>query len=343
MRRTRHPEFVAYLRDQQASERCRRAVAAWQADDRPFVAHAYSLQWTYKGAQAFVAALADLFRAYNRVLWEDFDYCGQCVGGCCVLNATRVQAFDLIALALLGESLPTLAEGIEISPRDCIYRTARGCAWPATWRPVKCWCFYCLGGGHLALSDSPSGQLGALTGALREVVREHLPPPLRSYQAQQSQPLVAHLDDPVRFASALDRALNEVFVAPFSARYPEAQVEAQSTRTASDSATAGPEEAPDAPSPEEEVLAFIARTVGQLSDSPSIELLADLEQLEWIAAGHPADGQRLLNEMYQRYAADPPTEDDAQAALWRQTRDCVAYLRDRWTQFVPGSSRGDVR
>lgn len=337
MRRTRHPEFSAYLRDQEASQRCQLAVADWRRDGQPIAADAYSLRWTYQAAQSFVGSLSRLFQAYNRVLWEDFSYCGQCIGGCCVLNATRVQAFDLIALALMGESLPTLAEDVEISPHDCIYRTAAGCAWPVGWRPVKCWCFYCLGGGRLALSDSPGGQHAALVRALSQVVRERLPMPLRRYQARQARPLVAHLDDPVQFADALDRALLEVFVAPFSARYPEAAVETPRTRTASPEA--GPEGAEDTPSPQEEALALIARAVEQISDSPSIELLADLEQLEWIAVGHPADGERLLDEMYQRYAAGPDADDDA---LWRQTRDCVAYLRDRWAQFIPGSGRGSV-
>ena len=121
MRLSRHPEYTQYLQDRETARRCRQAVMEWRADSKPILVDKYEYCWTYERALNFVRSLVRLFRAYNRVLWEEFPYCQACGGGCCVLDASHVGPFDGIALALLDLPLPSLPEGISARERECIY------------------------------------------------------------------------------------------------------------------------------------------------------------------------------------------------------------------------------
>ena len=167
-----------------------------------------------------------------------------------------------------------------------------------------------------------------LATALKGVVLEGLPEELRHYEMARGESLIAHLDDPTAFAHALDDALFEVLVGPLHARYPlldELQAE--------ESAGQG-----DAPSMEEDVLAFVAQAMEQLFASPAPDaaelgvpidqLLADLELLEWIVVGQPSNQVQLLTEMRARYAALPAPGGREQPALERQLLDQVAALLD---------------
>jgi hypothetical protein len=323
-----------HMQDAETVRRCWQAVAAWRANGEQIVAEACSLRWTYERAQAFARSLARLFHEYNHVLWERFPYCRRCVGGCCVLDATHVGTFDAIALALLDRAMPTLPGEIETTARGCIYLTAHGCAWPAEWRPIKCWSFYCLGGGW---ESSPSSveRYSAVTGELERVVLGLLPDELRRYEVAYNDSLVAYLGDPLDFAEALGDALFEVFVAPFYDRYPAIAGEPSSARLKGQDAQGSVRSdiVPD-------VLAFVSEAVEQACQ-PSLpvlegvevaveQLLADLELLEWIVLGLPEHGARLLEEIHLRYARAPAPRTGEQATVWYRMRDHVLRLRNNW-------------
>ena len=227
MRLQYHPEYTKYLQDREIVQRCRQAVAAWQAEDEPILAASYGIRWTCERALAFVRSLVRMFQAYNRVLWEQFPYCRACGGGCCVLDASHVGPFDGIALALLDLPLPALPERIAARERECVYLNGQvgvlpagqQCALSAQWRTIKCWSFYCLGGRWDPSASLGEGH-GALAAVLKGVVLELLPEELRRYERVRGESLIAHLDDPTDFAHALDDALFEVLVGPLHARYP---------------------------------------------------------------------------------------------------------------------------
>lgn len=210
MRLSQHPEYDIYLQATETDRCCRRAVDTWKASGEPIVVEAYGLCWTFERAQALVRSLSRLFQAYNRVLWERFSYCRACEGECCVLHATRVGRFDALALALLEQPMPVLPQDIAATERDCVYHTAEGCAWPADWRPIKCWAFYCARGEST----------GPIVEELGKVVHAFMPEALRRYEAVTGEALVTYLDDPVDFSSAFTNALTRVFVAPLNDQYP---------------------------------------------------------------------------------------------------------------------------
>jgi hypothetical protein len=268
-----------------------------------------------------------MFRAYNRILWEQFPYCRACGGGCCVLDASHVGPFDGIALALLGLSLPSLPDAIATSVRGCVYLDGRQCTLPTGWRTTKCWSFYCLG-GRWEPGASLGEHHGALAGALKGVVLDHLPAELRRYEQVSGDALIAHLDDPTDFAHALDDALFEILVEPLHARHPLlAQVQAEDASQPGDARPA-----------QEEVLAFVSRAMEHVFGADPVALerliispdqfLADLELLEWIAVGCPSNQVRLLGEMRDRYAAAPAPGNPGQSALERQLLDQVSLLLD---------------
>jgi hypothetical protein len=314
---SRHPEYRAYVRDLEHSQRCRQAVEAWRASGEPVVAGQYALCWTFERAQGFVGALGRLFRAYNAVLWERFPYCSRCFGGCCVLSATHVGTFDVLALAMLGAPYPALPQRIRAGAWDCIYLAARGCAWPAAWRPIKCWAFYC------ALGE-PAGDLVA---QLRQVVRDLMPGALRAYEEVEHTALLDRLEDPVVFAGALKEALVDVFVAPLGEHYPAI---AQSTPDGR--AVHSPEDL------RADLLAVLGEIAQQAcaaswpvprgSEAADTQLLADLETLEWIVVGHPQDGAERLCEMGGRYASARPPRDGEPATVCYRMRCQVSRLQE---------------
>jgi hypothetical protein len=58
------------------------------------------------------------------------------------------------------------------------------------------------------------------------------------------------------------------------------------------------------------------------------QLLEDLETLEWIAIGRPTHGDRLLRDMFARYAGAPGPASGQRPTLWYRMRERV---RQVWT------------
>ena len=127
-----HPEYHTYRQHKATDQRYRQAIGAWKACGAPIETEKGLRPWTFERTQALVNSLVRLFQAYNQVLWEQFPYCQPCCGGCCVVGAVDIKPFDWVALALLGQAMPTLPERIGVTERHCIYLTETGCAWPAS-------------------------------------------------------------------------------------------------------------------------------------------------------------------------------------------------------------------
>lgn len=299
-----HPEQSRYHRRQAHWPLCRAAVEHWHTDDLAIPVATYNLTWTYASAQAFVHQLADLFQAYNQVLWTHFPYCSACGGQCCVVDASDVRTFDLLAIALVGETPPVLPAWLDAGHRTCIYlTTADGrphCSWPDRWRTIKCWSFYCLGSKPLAQGKDIGESYRALTSALALVVEERLPEPLRRYETVTNESLSARLEDPVDFSNALHRALSAIFVDSFLQCYPipGLLVELQ-------------EVTPNLTLLEDDVADFIAAAMSELDEEREDlagillskgQLWDDLETLAWIVESRPATARRQLRELEQRIA-----------------------------------------
>lgn len=312
-----HPEVDKHRAHGEQAAAYRRAVAAWREAGEALPGDD-GRTWTVARARSVLDALVDLFAAYNRILWRQFPYCGQCLGGCCVVDAADVRGIDYVALALREERLPQRPERSPVNEAACIYLTPQGCSWPAAWRPIKCATFYCLGSGDWRL-DAADARYEEVTEALHRVVAEHLPAVAR-HVALDERALLALLPDPVAFAGALAARLDETLVASLRARYP-APV---------------PAETPKAPGEEDAVsaaLAFIADAAEEAYAAPppspdgllltADRLLEDLETLQWVLLGRPARGQALLREMAERYGAVPAPAGDGEATLWHRMRQHI--------------------
>jgi hypothetical protein len=324
--RHQHPEAALYDRHQQVWPLPYQAVQQWRADNILLPVAEYGVTWTVAGAETFVRQLASLFQAYNRVLWENFPYCRDCGGQCCVVDASDVRPFDLLAIALLGEVPPHVPAQISAGSRTCIYLTHDGgaphCSWPAGWRTIKCWSFYCLGSGPWPASANLNMLQRAVTTALHTVVETMLPEPLRRYEQITRTCLSDHLEDPVDFANALHGALDALFVAPFCQHYPLAAQPAL--------AETGPRVA-NLFLLEEEVAEFISTAMITLEETASNEqstldaqLWTDLELLAWLVESRPPNARTQLQSLAQRY-----TYPDS-APLGRQLHAQLVRLLAVW-------------
>jgi len=334
MQLTHHPEFQpVYLPTREAAARCRQAIAHWQADDAVIHVDAYDLTWTVDSARTFVRELAQMFGAYNRVLWERFSYCAQCGGQCCVVDASDVRPFDLIAVALLDETDPELPDRIKTGVHGCIYLAGTHCSWPDAWRTIKCWTFYCLGSGPWDPSLSLHELYCAVTEELVQVVQTHLPAPLRRYESLHDITLAGYLDDPVAFSNALHNVLDALFVAPLHARYPLSDGALASTEAAATATQAAGQT--DIALVDPDILTFILSATEQLStesadsadeNHATEQMLDDLETLEWIVMGRPGNGRQLLLEMGERYDAVNQGTSRATRSIARPLRQHIAHL-----------------
>jgi hypothetical protein len=317
MKLQEHPEYPLYQQASTLAQRCRQAVADWQAGGQSLYVPEYDWRWTPDLAQSFVQELIRFFAAYNRVLWQQFPYCSGCRGGCCVLHATQVTWFDGLALALLDQSLPLLPASIQTTSRGCVYLSAGGCSWPQSWKPVKCALFYC------ALGDSPA----LITAALLQIFDRHLPEPLQRYEAVDGRRLADSAADPVLLAVAFHRALHNIFANPFLARYLPQAVPDQ----------------PDGPAVEkpgravldsviDETSLFLTQAMDEIGALPlaADQILADLETLEWLLQGRPGQAQALLAKLYQRYAGAPPPEPGRPPLLEYRMRQHLLQLWQNW-------------
>ena len=338
MELTQHPEYrTVYLHHQETDRHCRDAVATWHADGRPFSVDKYALLWTPDSALEFVYALSALFQQYNRVLWEHFSYCAQCGGQCCVVDASDIRPFDLIAIALLDEAAPSLPARIDAGTRACIYLDGMQCTWPTTWRTIKCWSFYCLGSGPWDSSASLGELYSAVTHRLQEVVAVNLPDQLRAYEAITGESLAEYLDDPVAFANAMHVALAEIFIAPLHARYPLFDLAAQQAKPASAHQRSLTADIFLVDNPVDiDVMSFISEAMEESMESPSAapaavdssadQLLVDLEALAWLIEGQPANGPTLLTEILSRYENAPAPQANERESVWYRMRQQVRLL-----------------
>ena len=311
-----HPEYERYQADGALLAAIGPALAEWLAAGEPLVTA--TAVFTPAAVRQLLADLVTLLQAYNRVLWQEFDYCRQCRGGCCVVGASQVTAVDVLALTVLDEPLPHLPGQTHHDDHACIYLGVGGCTWPGRWRPLKCQIFYCLGSGDWQL-DAADERYGRLTRRLQAVVAAHWPDLL---PAAEAQPLVDGLADPLRFAAALTAVLTQELIAPLVAHL---GLVAELARDNS-----GPVAA-DALS---ETQVFIAAMMAQLETLPDAEtavaqLYADLETLQWVAAGQPGNSQELLAEVGRHYAADRRPGNAALRVIHRQMAAQVSLLCEK--------------
>ncbi|MCE7980482.1 MAG: hypothetical protein DYG89_04765 [Caldilinea sp. CFX5] len=328
---THHPEYQRrYLHHQTLAHGCQAAVAAWQTNPEPLVMHELGLAWTPATARAFVSAISDLFQAYNQVLWEEFHYCRQCGGQCCVVDAADVRPFDLIATALLDLAPPILPPRLAAKPTDCIYLAGAQCTWPREWRTIKCWSFYCLGSGPWP-TTAPLGALHQeVMTRLQAVVNQHLPLPLRHYETSRQMKFADSLVDPVLFAHTLHTACHDLLVAPLHARFPLFDLAAPPPSAA----TAG--RTPIFLMAASDLYEFITTATETLYEAPPIaptdvaastdQLLTDLETLTWIVENEPAQHKQQVQELYQRYADAPVPAKGEAPTLWYQMRNQLLQL-----------------
>jgi hypothetical protein len=202
------------------------------------------------------------------------------------------------------------------------------------WRTIKCWSFYCLGSGDWAASDKAGELYQAVTAALRQVVRDHLPDPLRRYETVHGLALTDFLDDPVAFADATHQALLAIFIAPLHAQFPLFDQAAQQTRLD----RGGEDRRSEIPLIDHELPSFIVEatelidelmpTASPASKQALDQLLADLESLEWIMLGQPQHKVQLLEAIHHRYRYAPAPEKGRIASLWSRMRDYTAHLQE---------------
>ncbi|HEY4386487.1 MAG TPA: hypothetical protein VGN34_18680 [Ktedonobacteraceae bacterium] len=345
MKLTQHSEYQGvYLYNQEAFQRCQAAIAQWKEHNDIISVPAYSLQWTYASTQSFVRALSQLFHEYNRIIWEDFNYCRQCSGQCCVSGASNVRPFDLIAVALLDRTIPVLQDNITARGRECIYLSNRRCSWPDEWRTIKCWSFYCLGPGPWRANASISEMRGEIADKLQRLVRASLPEQLRIYEEVRGIVLADYLDEPLSFSNELHNALSEIFVDPLIERYsamamPPVIMTIEETHTHNTLSKTNSRQRDISLLPlfDDKILAFITEAVEQIYEHEMVvpeelmnidpaQFLEDLESLQWIIEGHPSQRSKLLKEMSLRYANAPAPGEHENPTLWYRMRDAIFTL-----------------
>ncbi|MCA9874636.1 MAG: hypothetical protein KC441_13295 [Anaerolineales bacterium] len=319
MELTLHPEYEQYQADQALLARMGPAVAAWLAGGRSLKTE--TAVFSPAAVRQLLAELVELFHAYNRVLWQEFDFCRQCRGGCCVVGASQVTAVDALALTVLNEPLPDLPAQTHHDDRACVYLGDGGCTWPARWRPLKCQVFYCLGSGNWRL-DAADAWYGRLTRRLQQTVTEHWPTLLRDYEAQSGRTLADLLADPLHFAEALTAVLDEWLIKPLE------------TQLGVDDLLPDEPVYPHDAEPAPQTGAFIAEMMDRLEALPLGEtavadLYTDLETLQWVAAGHPDNSQALLAEIDAHCAAPHLPESRELDAIRRRIAAQVSLLCEK--------------
>ncbi len=328
---TLHPEYsTVYRYQQRLAQGCQAAVAAWQASNEQLATAEPALQWTPTTAHTFVNAISQLFQAYNGVLWQEFHYCRQCGGQCCVVDASDVRPFDLIAIALLDLTPPVLPSRLAARPTDCVYLAGAQCTWPAEWRTIKCWSFYCLGSGPWPATVVLGTLHQAVMTRLQAVVNQHLPSPLRHYEISQQIHFADNLADPVLFAHTLHTACHDLLVAPLHARFPLFALATPTHSSATGSRT------PIFLMAERDLYEFITTATETLYEAPPAappgtatsvdQFLSDLETLTWIVENEPAQHQQQVQELYQRYADTPVPAKGEELTLWYQMRNQLLQL-----------------
>ena len=336
---SQHPEYPTYLNALATYQRCQQSMAAWESSSDPIVVEKYALRWRYADIQNFVSDLAHLFDEYNRVLWDEFPYCQRCIGGCCRLNATQVCHFDFLALIASQHQMPALNDDLYATGSDCIYLTSDGCVWPAEWRTLKCWIFYCLGGGAWNLSDSFDERYSQITLRLQGVVNQYLPEQLKNYHVISGDVLVDYLSDPLDFGQVFGQALFDILVSPLDDKFPF--IGDNSLDCLGDNRESYFQGISRSSMLEGEIFTFIAEVVDLLNE-PSIsipvgldvsidQIMLDIETLEWILLEHPENGLDRLRDIQIRYAPPPAPRDEELASISFRMRHHLQRLVENWS------------
>lgn len=292
MKRSDHPGYPSYHQSLKDSQRVRKAIASWKDSGQEIEVPRYGLQWRPDSLQQFVKKLAGSFQAYNQVLWQVYPYCTTCRGGCCLIESPRISPFDMVSLAILDEPYPTFPENSQVLRETCVYLLGRRCSWPAAWRTMKCWTFYCLGGEGWQLSDPHDIRYRQMAEDLKANLRQNMPPEINVYEVVTGEDLAERLIDPLDFADSLNHVLEEIFVQPFDARFPLG-VNLQNGRGS-----------PSAANPDPEALALISRVMDQFeTETPELgeQILADLETIEMLVLTGQKISQTLLADLNLRY------------------------------------------
>jgi hypothetical protein len=152
--------------------------------------------------------------------------------------------------------------------------------------------FYCLGGEGWQLSDPHDSNYRKMADALQAILGQGLPNELNTYEEITGQSLTSNLIDPLDAAENMERALEELFVQPFAARFPLG------------AAPSTGESPLNAPSLNGELFDFFTSMVDRIEavePEAAAQILADLETLEMIVMTGLEDPQNLLNEIRSRY------------------------------------------
>jgi hypothetical protein len=313
MKLQEHSEYPYYLQGRSNFKLYQQTIKDWVESEELILVETYSLNWSYSEAKNLARSLSQMLQTYNQVLYQRLPYCAPCGGRCCGVGAVHVSRFDLLALALLDLRYPVLLDRTQISARDCIYQTFTGCAWPAEWRTMKCWLFYCLGGGDWNLADAVDKRYQEVARNLEPVVAELLPAPIRCYGEENKIHFDTDLCDPLLFAHQLETALDNILVKPLfeqrGYRVPQQDGEYINGKAENEGIHL------EALLAEERISRLIAEIAEQLEIRPEIDLetdqiLADLERLEWIALGKPENDLDLLEQMERRYGKSNKGKDD---------------------------------
>jgi len=304
MKLTQHPEYLDYQQDVEIFLQMQQAAKQWESDHRMIIVNHPKIDWSYSQAREFFRSLSSLFQEYNHILWNQFPYCEQCRGQCCGVKASGVHPIDLFALAMLELSLPIFTNQVKATDRECIYFIDSRCGWPAEWKTVKCWLFYCLGCGDWKLSAPVSRHYNKISQELELLLQTRLPEALCKYEIHSGDRFAEHLIDPLYFANTFCYAIQHILVDPFmNSFFPNEQMpdlQYRNEMISDNLISSGGLHA---------FIAEVAEEVEQLSTNPPScskqegnQILEDLEVLEMIALGHPGNERLLLNEMFARYA-----------------------------------------
>ena len=324
-----HSEYASYHKERSNFNLFQQAIDAWIDSVEVLLVEAYSFPWSYNEAKGLARSLSQMMQAYNRVLYEQVPYCAPCGGRCCGVGAVHVSRFDLLALALLDLQYPDLSDRTQVSARDCIYQTFAGCAWPSEWRTMKCWLFYCLGGGDWNLADAVDDRYQEVARNLEPVVAELLPAPIRRYGEENSIHFDKNLCDPLKFAHQLESVLDDILAKPLFEQYgyriPQQIGEYKNGDVGNEGINL------EALLAEERISRLIAEIGEQLEIRPEIDLeedqiLADLERIEWIALGKPNKALDLLEQMKTRYKNSNNGEDDQ---IFQKMRILIKHMQDK--------------
>jgi hypothetical protein len=92
------------------------------------------------------------------------------------------------------------------------------------------------------------------------------------------------------------------------------------------------------------LLTFIAKAADKvLRNCPPVpqgleisedQFLTDLMMLEWIMLGHPGHGEKLLEQLYMRYAAAPAPKKGRRASIWYRMRNHILHLWSNWRRLT---------